>query len=181
VALTNCLPLIDPTDFISQLIISTLLNEPVSADFVNLSTATRRASIVSYANLISYLDKRKTSKPPLHPLPEYEGEYISRAGNFVLSVTPRNEALLVRVQGSQRTTYDLLPHDSDMFYWPADRDEEVCTRFRFPSLWPDAHKFSFGTGSDGVIDHLIWGHDPAAKAEVFWKRSELRKEQLHKL
>jgi hypothetical protein len=171
----------DPTDFIGQLIISTLLDELVTIDFVNLSKAARRASIASYTTLIAYLDKCKTAKSHQHPLAAYEDDYLSRAGNFVLSVTASNNGLFVKVKGSQRTMYDLLPYDGDTFYWPADHNEEVCNRSRFPSLWPNVHKFTFGTDSDGVVDRLSWGHDPAAKAEPFWKRTGPRKELSHLL
>jgi len=71
VVLTNCVALMDPTDFIGQLITSTLLDEPVIVNFVNLSKAAHWASIASYATLIAYLDKHKTAKPPQHPLAAY--------------------------------------------------------------------------------------------------------------
>lgn len=181
VVLTNCLPLMDPTDFVGQLIIATLLNDPVKMDFVGLSRAVRQTSVASYGNLAAYLDKNRTKTPPRHPLSAYEGEYSSRAGNFILSVTLRKDGLSVKVNGSQRTTYDLRPYDGDVFYWPADHDEEVCNLSRFPDLWPGIHKYAFCEGSGGVIDRLIWGFDPGAKAEVFWKRARHRKEQPHRL
>lgn len=115
---------------------------------------------------MALLDKHKTTKPPQYPLSAYEGDYLCRVGKSVLSVTAHNYGLFIRVNGSQHTTYDLLPYDGDTFYRPADHDE-VCTRSRFPSLWPDVHKFTFVTNSDGAVDRLMWGHDPAVKAQVF--------------
>jgi hypothetical protein len=181
VVLTNCLTLMDPTDLVGQLIISTLLNKSVIVNLTSLARGVRRASIASYGNLIEHLDNNKTSKPPRQPLSAYKGEYLSRAGNFVLAITPCKDGLSLKVKGSQRTTYDLLPYDGDTFYWPADHNDEVCNFSRFPNLWPDVHKYTFRTGSDGFFDCLVWGFEPGAKAEALWKRTEHRKEQLYRL
>jgi len=139
----------------------------MTVDFVNLSKAARQATIASYGNLITYLDKHLMSKPPQHPHAGYEGDYLSRAGNTILTVAARSYGLFIKVRGSQRTMYDLLPYDGDTFYWPADHDQEVCTRSRLPSLRSGVHKFGSGTGGDGVVYRLIWSHGPAAKVEVF--------------
>lgn len=170
VVLTNSIGLTDPTDFVGQLIVSLLLGQEPNANYVHLSRVARQASVASYSLLSDTLIKHKTTKPPRHALSAYEGDYWNAAGNFVLSVSARAGGLVMTLQRKARVSYDLLPYDGDTFYWPVDREEELCRRAMFPAIYPSWHKVGFGTNLDGFVDHLRWGHDPMAKPEIFRKR-----------
>lgn len=170
VVLTNAIGLIDPTDLVGQLIASVLLGEKSNVNYVHLSKVARRASLDSYLMLAKTLVKGKTTKPPQHAPDAYEGDYWNAAGNFVLSISAQAGGLLMTVQRKPRVSYILLPYDGDTFYWPADREEELCHRSMFPTMYPSWHKVGFGTNINGSVDRLTWGHDYMAKPEVFSKR-----------
>lgn len=169
VVIANCMGLSDPTDGIGQLLLSALLREPFFEDFVGISKAVNSRSLQAYEYLKMVLAREKTEIPPQHPLPAYEGDYYNLAGTFVLSITTKGTGLLMVVQYDDRIKYDLLPYDGDTFYWPADREKELCDEAMYPFILPDWHKIRFKTDGHGIVDSLTWGHDASSKAETFCK------------
>ncbi|MCJ1438933.1 hypothetical protein MMC27_008323 [Xylographa pallens] len=171
VVMTNSFPLLDVTDFAGQSIISLLLGEKPLEDVISLSESVRSASLASYARMNGRLENRKTGRLPQLPFSAFEGDYINRAGNFVLSVIARRGGLLMKVQPPSQTCYDLLPYDRNTFYWPADREAEICKRGMWPFLSLGWHQIVFGASDDGTgIEHLTWAHDLSARPETFRKR-----------
>ena len=169
VVITNSLPLMDPTDFVGQSMLSLLLGERTQVDFVKLCNMACSASLASYQVLSAQLTKRKTAKSPTFPLTAYEGDYYNVAENFVLSIKAQPPGLLMTVQGMLQTRYNLLPYDGDTFYWPANREEELCKRGMWPFTAPGWHKIGFETSDKAGVHRLVWKHDPLAKPEVFRK------------
>ena len=178
VVLTNSSPFMDPTDFVGQLLVSTLLGETPSNKYPSLAKAARAIALGAYPRLIAALAKHKTTKPPQLPIAAYEGHYWNAAENFCLSTSANNGGLLMRVQNMPQTSYNLEPYDGDTFYWPANREEEVCKRGMWPIVWPAWHKVIFGVSSEGQVSHLVWHFDPLAKPEVF-RRREVRPPKPH--
>jgi len=168
VVLTNALPFMDPTDFVGQLIVSVLLGSQPLEGLLELCKAGRPASLASYEALSASLEKDKTSRPSSSPIAAYVGEYVNSAGNFVLSVTPSEPGLTMTVQHMSLTRYNLLRYDGDTFYWPADRDAEL-KQCMWPIISMGWHKVTFKSTNGGDIDHLLWKHDPVARADVFHK------------
>lgn len=169
VVLTNSMGLMDPTDFVGQLILSVLLGEENSIDFITLARTARQASLAAYPRLAASLAKRKTGKPCRFSLSAYSGNYWNAARNFILSVTAMPDHLLMTVQGYAFVNYRLLPFDGDTFYWPANREEELCNRHMFPFLHVGWYTIHFAANENGVVNQLFWAHDPMAKAEMFEK------------
>ncbi len=176
VVLTNALPFMDPTDLVGQLILSVLIGEELPTNFVPLAKMARANGLSAYAALTAAVNKRKTSKPPRFALRAYEGCYWNVAENFCLDITVygtmEGAGLLMKVQGSLRTVYYLEPYDGDTFYWPPDREKELCEQGMWLNLRAASRKIVFGTSKDEQsISHLMWHHDGAAKPETFWKRT----------
>ncbi|KAG8531951.1 uncharacterized protein KY384_003587 [Bacidia gigantensis] len=170
VVLTNALPLMDPTDFVGQLVLSRLLGQKPPSNLLELSKLGRSASILSYGALNKQLQKHKTTKLPTFPLDTYEGHYFNVAGNFKLVIRRQSQSLIMNVQDLPLTKYELLPYDGDTFYWPANRDVEV-KQCMWPLPFAGYHKIQFAGMTSGSIDRLIWQHDPFAKPEVFKKKA----------
>jgi CubicO group peptidase (beta-lactamase class C family) len=171
VALTNSLPLFDPTDFAAQLVVSILLGEEPPRHFIKLGRSLRGSTIAAYGMLAAHLESQKTDIPPLFPLQVYKGDYYNRAGNFFYRVSVRGRGLRMRVQGLPLTTYDLMPYDGDTFYWPPNREEELCKKGMFLFLYSGWHKVTFRSSVEGGnIDQMIWHHDSSARPETFLKR-----------
>lgn len=181
VVITNSLPLMDPTDFIGQSIVSLLLGEHMQADLLKLAKMACSASLASYQILSAQLAQGRTGKPHRFSLAAYEGDYYNVAGNFVISITAQPSGLRMTVQGMRQIRYDLLPYDGDTFYWPANREEELCRRGMWPFTRPGWHKIVFETSDNAGIHRLIWKHDPLAKPEVFRKLEDSSKIERGKL
>ncbi|EHL01514.1 putative protein fmtA [Glarea lozoyensis 74030] len=169
VVLTNSLPLSDPTDFTGRLILSALLNETRPTNFPDLSKMVRQNQLLAYAKLISQLEKGKTGVPPPFPLSAYAGVYFNNLGNYNVQIIPQGSGLLMIVQNKPHTRFALLPYDGNTFYWPANRERELCVDHGFPVLSAGFHKIVFTSNTDDVVDRLIWDCDPGAKPSIFEK------------
>jgi len=181
VVLTNSLPLSDPTDFSGRLILSVILDENPPTNFVGLSKLVRQNQLDSYTKLAAQLEKRKTTLQPRHLLSAYEGEYLNNLGNYCLRIKAQEEGLLMIVQGMKSTRYSLSPYDGDTFYWPANREQELCVDYGFPYISQGWHKIVFAADSNGFIDSLTWDFDMVAKPEVFRKMLGRDKDDQAKL
>ena len=170
VVIANCMGLSDPTDGIGQLLLSILLNEPLCGNFISISKAVNQRSLQAYELLKNALARMKTTMPPQQPQAAYEGDYYNEAGTFVLSIIAKGTGLLMVVQHDDRVMYNLLPYDGDTFYWPADREQELCAEAMYAFVVPEWHKITFCTSGDGAVDRLVWGHDASSRPEIFRKQ-----------
>lgn len=180
VVLTNSLPFVDPTDFVGQLLVSHLLEEQPPQNLLELCHLGRSASLKSYETLTAQLEKHKTTQAPQFQLTAYEGDYFNSAGNFVLSITKRENGLLMTVQHMPLTKYELVPYDGNVFYWPANRTAEI-KQCMWPIISTGWHKVTFEATNNVIVDQLIWKHDPFGKAEIFQKRYVSGRLRLGKL
>jgi CubicO group peptidase (beta-lactamase class C family) len=171
VALTNSQPLMDPADFAAQLALSVLLGEKLKVDFVELAQLGRTITLDNYAILGKVIADGKTNNPPTKPLVAYEGDYYNAIHNFVLSVTMARDCLNVNLQRG-KTAFTLLPYDGDTFYWPVDREEEVCEKGIWGFMYRDWHLFRFEIDCNGEVERVTWRHDPyLSSPETFKKTS----------
>ena len=169
VAFTNSQPLIDPADFVAQLALSVLLGEAPAVDLVKMANIARETTLKNYEILEKVVAKGKTNIPPTKPLTAYAGDYYNAIHNFVLSVTVSGDGLKVRIQRGS-SSFVLSPYDGETFYWPVNREEEMCTKGMFGFMYKDWHLFRFETNSNGDVDRLLWRHDPyLANPEMFTK------------
>ncbi|KAI4123827.1 MAG: hypothetical protein LQ338_005087 [Usnochroma carphineum] len=179
VVLSNSLSFVDPTDLVGQLLVSHLLRDPPLPDLQELCDHGRVASLTSYERFVAQLERHRTTQPPQLPLFAYEGDYVNSAGNFILSISQSQSGLRLTVQDMPLTTYELVPYDGNTFYWPANRNEEIKQ-----SMWPivsiGPHKIKFEVDK-GVVQRLVWKHDPYGNPEVFGRRGTSRKARPGKL
>lgn len=164
VVMTNAQPLFDAADFSAQMLLSVLLGEQDSHkyNFLQSAETTRSMTLDMYTQLALKVEEGKTQTSPSHPLRAYEGDYFNTLHNLVLSVSSNEEkdALELVVQGRKDKSFPLLPYDGDTFYWPVDREEEVIVKAMWPFDRADWHKITFASNDIGIIERLIWRHDP---------------------
>jgi CubicO group peptidase (beta-lactamase class C family) len=169
VVLTNSIALSDPTDFTGRLILSVVLNENIPTNFAELSKMVKQSQFDSYSKLNIALQTGRTAVPPHYPLASYEGRYFNSMGNYVIEVQAEKHGLLMIAQGKKFTRFSLLPYDGNTFYWPANREHELCKNYGFPLINLGYHKVVFAANADGFIESLAWDFDPGAKPYVFQK------------
>jgi len=76
----------------------------------------------------------------------------------------------MKSQDMDEVVYNLLPYDQDTFYWPCDKEEELCNQMMFPWTWPGLHKMEFDVTKEGDVRGFAWKHDPIAGPEVFHRQ-----------
>lgn len=173
-AFTNSQPLMDPTDFVAQLVLSKLLGPPPSVALVKMAELARTITLENYDTLKQIVAEGKTDIPPTKPLAAYQGEFYNSIHNFVISVLATDVGLNVRLQRG-KTNFDLLPYNGDTFYWKVDREKEMCQKGMFGFMFKDWHLFRFEISSNGEVEKLMWRHDPyVASPEVFRKTPSLQ-------
>ena len=174
----------DPTDLVGQLILSVLIGEKPDTSFVSLAKTARANGLAAYGALTATINEGKTSRPPRLPLTAYEGRYWNVADNFCIAITTSGTSdgtgLLMKVQDAPRTSYHLKPYNGDTFYWPPDREKELCEKGMWLNLLASSHKIVFG-GDGQRINHLFWHYDAAARPEMFRKSESSSKGQRHRL
>ncbi|KAF2741960.1 beta-lactamase/transpeptidase-like protein [Sporormia fimetaria CBS 119925] len=169
VCLSNATPLMDPTDFAAQMLLGVLLGVEAMPDYLALARKAQKVQTQWYNRLARHLESHKTSQAPSLPLAQYEGTYMNGNGVFRIEIKMSGDCLSAYMQGSRRTTYDLLPYDGETFYWKANRDDEVCAKGMFPSPYPEVHLVRFHHSETG-IESLSWQFDMSVKPEKFWRR-----------
>ena len=172
VALTNSVAFMDPTDFVAQRLLAIAIGEKLNEELIPLAKAARASALSLYPKLQAKLLKDKTGKCS-RPAEAYQGYYWNSAANFCLSILPQaGGCLLMKVQDVPRTNYCLQPYDGDTWWWPPNRDDELCNRGMFTNPDPSFHLISFSSTTGGQIDRLVWKHDFTAKPETFRRRNE---------
>jgi CubicO group peptidase (beta-lactamase class C family) len=171
VALTNSQPLMDPTDFAAQLALTALLGEAPAIDFAKSAELARSTTFRNYELLKEVIAQKKTDEPPTQPISAYKGDYYNALHNFVISVTVAvgGNSLDVKMQRGD-TGFTLSPYDGDTFYWPVNREEEMCNRGMWGFMYKDWHLFRFTINANDEVESVAWRHDPyVASPEVFVK------------
>lgn len=123
--LTNALSFVDPTDLVGQLLILQVLDEQPPPDLYKLCYLARSASMASYRALNLQLEKYKTGKLPDLPLDAYEGQYCNNAGIFNIEIAQSGQGLKMTMQNLLLTSFQLVPYNGNIFYWPANRNAEI--------------------------------------------------------
>ena len=172
VVMSNTMGLSDTTDWIGQLVLQTILEEEPH-DYVQLSKSSKEGSLQQFASVIEELKQGKTDIPPSQRLEAYCGRYYNAIGNFVLEITLQKdgEGLIMMVQDLDEVVYELISYDKDSFYWPCDREEELCNQMMFPWTWAGVHKIEFDVTEEGDVRSLTWKHDSLASPEVFRRQT----------
>lgn len=169
VAFANSQPLMDPTDFVAQLALSVLLDEAPRVNFVKAAELARSVTFQNYKKLERLIAQGKTDTPPRKPLSAYQGDYYNAIHNLVLRVTANDNGLHVTIQ-DEYTGFALKPYDGDMFYFPVNREEEMCVKGMFGFMYEDWHLFRFKISANNEVESVSWRHDPyLASPEVFTK------------
>ncbi|PVH88846.1 beta-lactamase/transpeptidase-like protein [Cadophora sp. DSE1049] len=160
VVLGNSMPFTDPPDLVGQLLLESLLEEPVPNDYVQLARKSRAAHEASYVELAKNLEAEKGT-PSSRLLEQYTGRYFNSIGNFVIEITPKADRLLMVVQDIDVVSYDLFSYSGETFCWgPPDREAEEAGQAMFPRAYTGFHKVLFQSQSGGNIDSLVWAYDP---------------------
>ncbi|KAF2122890.1 beta-lactamase/transpeptidase-like protein [Lophiotrema nucula] len=128
VLMTNGTPRMDTADLSAQVLLCEQLNMKAPGNVLDASRAVVRIQL-----------RCKTDTTPTHPLKSYTGIVVAVHGIL----------LRVSIQGMPNTTYDLQPCDSDTFYWPASRENELVDRGMWVGPFLQFHLVKFACNVKG--------------------------------
>lgn len=170
VVLTNSMANNDAADWLGQLLLEAVLDNPEKNDYISIAKESAETSVGLWPRMAKELERRRIPNTHHRPLAEYSGAYYNIIGNWCIEVFEDKGVLKVCFQGNRKLAYRLDHYHHDVFSWLLTRDEDVH-RGRFPVIDPAFYLMKFEFGDAGTtFDRLVWRHDPDIPGgEVFYK------------
>lgn len=182
VVLGNSAGLTDTMRLLGQVIVETVLGNEVDADtYLNTAIAASKNTIESVNTVHKELLAGKTIDQPTRDITAYTGRYYNVIENFFIDIIEIDGRIQVAYMGSSNDTFDLIPYESDSFFWWLDFNESA-NRARLPG-YPKEYfilKFSCPSTSswlrsrtDAEMGCLTWKHEfqLAGPGEAFRKKT----------
>jgi CubicO group peptidase (beta-lactamase class C family) len=171
VVLVNSIPKNDCADWLGQLLLEQILDNPDKNDYLALAKESAAAYDRMWLQLPKDLAKTKSPDVNPRPLEAYVGKYYNKPLNWFIEVIHTDgDTLRFSFQGRSTTqSHKLEIHGEDRFSWLLT-EEESRHLGRWPDLDVSTYLFRFGTDETGYINHLRWVHDPdVLEGEIFLK------------
>ncbi|KAH8125877.1 hypothetical protein FP744_10009155 [Trichoderma asperellum] len=170
------------SELLRQVIVETVLGNEVDADtYLNTAITASKNTIESVNAVHKELLAGKTIDQPTRDITAYTGRYYNVIENFFIDIIEIDGRIQVAYMGSSNDTFDLIPYESDSFFWWFDFNESA-KRARLPG-YPKEYfilKFSCPSTSswlrsrtDVEMGCLTWKHEfqLAGPREVFRKKT----------
>ena len=170
VVLTNSMANNDAADWLGQLLLEAVLDNPDRNDYISIAKESAKRSVGLWPRMAEDLEMRRIRNTKHGPLAEYVGTYYNVIGNWCIEVFEDMGALKMCFQGCRHLSYWLDHYHHDVFSWLLTRDEDV-RRGRFPVIDPNFYLMKFDSSDSGTtFDKLVWRHDPDIPGgEIFYK------------
>ena len=169
VVLTNSMANNDAADWLGQLLLEAVLDNPYKNNYIAIARNSATTSVGLWPSMAKELEKHREPSTPIKPLAKYTGLYYNIIGNWCIDVF-EDEGLKMCFQQNREVPYRLEHYRHDSFSWLLTRNEAVL-RGRFPVVCLDFYIMIFGEADDAEnIDRLTWKHDPdVPNGETFLK------------
>lgn len=167
VVLTNSLARNDAADWLGQLIVEAILDNPYKNDYVELAKQSAETSIALWSQMARNLEEGRDPNTPRRPNWEYVGSYYNVVKDYYIEVFEKDQELFMCHQGDRSQSYQLKHFRYDSFSWLLTRDE-CAHRGLFPETHLEFYILRFGLDERDNIDHVVWKHDPSVpEGETF--------------
>lgn len=173
VVLTNSMANNDAADWLGQLLLEAVLDNPDKNDYMAIAKKSAATSVALWPKMARELEARREPSTPHKPLIAYVGKYYNIIGDWCIDVYDEG-GLKMCFQGQRDKSYWLDHVRYDEFSWLLTRNEDVH-KGRFPVVNLDFYTLMFRKVNDaGYTDQLIWRHDPDVPAgEIFFRYSPI--------
>lgn len=160
VVLTNSMANNDAADWLGQMVLETVLDNPEPNDYLELARASAAESVARWPRMRETLDKERTPKTSVRPLDAYCGTYFNAIGDYRIEIyTKAQGQLQICFQGAHEFPYDLSHEEYDKFSWLITRNQ-AAKYGRFPSTRAKFYVVHFVfSGNDSSATELIWSND----------------------
>ncbi|MCJ1398273.1 hypothetical protein MMC11_001470 [Xylographa trunciseda] len=171
VVLRNSMSINNAADWLGQLILEAIIDNPDQNDYVKLAKDSVEASNHLWVRMAEKLEESLIPDTPMRELSSYEGSYYNIVKDWQMEIWLEERELYMCHQDDRSQSYQLKHYNYDTFSWLLTRNETV-RRGLFPVTLTEYYLLAFGQGQDGQIDHVIWKHDPSVpKGETFKRLS----------
>ncbi|KAI0901759.1 beta-lactamase/transpeptidase-like protein [Annulohypoxylon nitens] len=160
VVLSNGLSNNDVSDWIGQLLLETIIDNPEKNNYLDLAKLSAKNSGARWPKIKTDLEEERIPGTSHLPLSSYVGQFWSENHILKIEIRQENGQLQICFQGKHEFWYPVEHYEYDVFTWVLTRDESV-QRGRFPVTWRNFYKIRFVRSEDGRIDRLVWEHDGA--------------------
>lgn len=181
VVLGNSAGLTDAMRLLGQVIVEAVLGNEVDADkYLDTAIAATKNTIASVNTIHKELLAGKIVDQPTRHITAYTGRYYNAIANFFIDIIEIDGGIQVAYMGSSNDTFDLIPYESDSFFWWLDFNESA-KRARLPGYPKEYFILKFGcplTSSwlsrDIEMGCLTWKHEfqLAGPGEIFRKKTK---------
>ncbi|KAF2667592.1 beta-lactamase/transpeptidase-like protein [Microthyrium microscopicum] len=178
VVLTNSMANSDVADWVGEMLLEAVLDNPDKNDYLQIAKETIKSSLSAWPRMAVWLEERREPGTSPQSLQAYEGIYWNGPHNWSVEIFVEKDQLTMCFQGNREQTYALHHYHHDVFSWLLTRDENVIDYGRFPVTMPPFYLISFQIDKKtGVVKELLWKHDGDVPAgETFWKDSQTKME-----
>lgn len=180
VVLTNSMAQNDVADWLGELYLETILNNPERNNYVQIAHNSADAALALWPAMREELAKGQEPDTPMRPAQEYVGRYYNKIGNFHIEILKEDERLVMRFQWERKIGYDLTHYHWDTFSWLITHDQDAKLG-RFPVTRASFYLIQFRSyrHPHKRIDSLIWIHDDKVpEGEPFFKQSDDNRAEL---
>ncbi|KAJ5723703.1 D-aminoacylase [Penicillium malachiteum] len=158
VVLTNSIGFGEPSGWIHELLLETLVDSPDRTDFIKLA---KEAAANYLRKIPSMLESIEQSREGTHsrPLKDFVGCYSNPNHDFVVVIRQGgDEALQVVFQGLESQAWDLRHHHHDTFTWLPSLND-IIKNSLFPHMGENAYTITFEVEDGTEVKRLLWPHE----------------------
>ena len=177
--LTNSLANNDAADWLGELLLETVLDNPIKNDYIQSAQLSVEESRQRWPRMRQELESKRIPDTAVRKLDVYCGAYYNVVGKYHLESFLDEDLLKMCFQGDRRYTYELTHYHYDTLSWLLTRDEDVRHGL-VPVTRSSFYLLAFASGAENEsdsIDQLIWINDAAIPdGETFcksWDRQRL--------
>ena len=169
VVLTNSMANNDAANWLGQMLLETVLDNPEKNDYVAIAKESAATSVALWPKMAKELEVLREPGTPRKPPIVYVGKYYNIIADWCIDVYDEG-GLKMCFQGQRDKSYRLDHLRNDGFSWLLTRNE-IVHQGRFPVINLEFYILMFGKVNDaGYTDQLIWRHDPdVPSGEIFFR------------
>lgn len=165
VVLTNSIGFGDPSGWINELLVATLINSPDKTNFIKLATEAADRYLANIPKMMQCIQQSREGAPS-RPLNEFVGRYANLTHDFIVKIKQKDEETLqVAFQGLDSQIWDLQHHHHDTFTWLPSLND-IIKRALFPHMAQNTYTIIFETEACTGIKRLLWPHEARLGAEA---------------
>ena len=170
IVLTNTLSNQDSADWISQVLLESILDVPHPNDYITLAEEAAATYKTFFPKMHNALAEQRKEGTSMRKLDLYVGQYSNQVGTFLLDIYLDDGDLCLSLNGYRPEKHKLHHYYDDTFSFEMTY-QDCLRREMWPKVWKNYYLLIFGSDGEGNITCITWRPDWAVPdGELFTKR-----------